>query len=98
MSWSIRRRPPTRGTCSLRKRLDSNAFERALTLINFVRPDGSKYKASEWRVSRASPRAQSFSTRSCAPAPRAPPAMDMKFVVYLNFISVYIKFFVIKNY
>ena len=27
------------------KRLDPNAFERALTLINLVRPDGSKYKA-----------------------------------------------------
>ena len=27
------------------KRIDPNAFERALTLINLVRPDGSKYKA-----------------------------------------------------
>ena len=27
------------------KRLDPVAFERALTLINLVRPDGSKYKA-----------------------------------------------------
>ena len=27
------------------KRLDPNAFERALTLINLVRTDGSKYKA-----------------------------------------------------
>ena len=27
------------------KRLDPNAFERALTWINLVRPDGSKYKA-----------------------------------------------------
>ena len=27
------------------KRLDPNAFERALTLINLVCPDGSKYKA-----------------------------------------------------
>ena len=27
------------------KRLDPNAFECALTLINLVRPDGSKYKA-----------------------------------------------------
>ena len=31
-------------------------------------------------------------------APRASPAMDMKFVVYLNFISVYVKFSVIKNF
>ena len=34
------------------KRLDPNAFERALTLINLVHPDGSKYKA-EW-VARVS--------------------------------------------
>ena len=27
------------------KRLEPNAFERALTLVNLVRPDGSKYKA-----------------------------------------------------
>ena len=27
------------------KRLDPNAFERALTLINLVRPDGSKFSA-----------------------------------------------------
>ena len=27
------------------KRLDPNAFERALTFVNLVRPDGSKYKA-----------------------------------------------------
>ena len=34
------------------KILDPNAFERALTLINLVRPDGSKYNA-EW-VTRVS--------------------------------------------
>ena len=27
------------------KRLDPNTIERALTMINLVRPDGSKYKA-----------------------------------------------------
>ena len=40
------------------KRLDPSAFERALTLINLVRPDGSTFKVA-WAC--------------CARAPRGPP-------------------------
>ena len=54
------------------KRLDPNAFERVLTLINLVRPDGSKYKADWAATSRALPRARRVSMRSRPARPRAP--------------------------
>ena len=75
------------------KRLDPNAFERALTLINLVRSDGSKYKA-ECAECVSGAAACSVSRNAHAPcaAPRAPPAMDMKFAVYFNFIVVFFKF------
>ena len=50
------------------KRLDPSAFERALTLINLVRPDGSSFKVA-WAC-----RARARHASRHAPAARRPPS------------------------
>ena len=70
------------------KKLDPSVFGRALTLINLVRPDGSKFKVAGaccTRTQRVPPRAR-----------HPPPAVDFNILVlkslnqfdYFNFFAV----------